>query len=1059
MQKVTKGDVLSLIVGLPNGEQKKQLIELLLHTGQIMPQDAADIEAEDVRQNFAAYVRLYNEEDVRFFRERFKDHPTYLARALVRARPKEFISYGHAFRVDMEMKLQANLGTITLPPITSFSGHDPLVYMAKLPDLVQADIFSLDMECRFRDYLYFMSRDSEVGFALLQEAIASCRSDYDRKLLQGVADYSRKLLAAEFPEFVDSINESLFPSFHVRWWLDKVRHQSRVLNIGYTGTQKTAFAVIAMQLYGCEKILVVCTAGGRTKWKQEIESYYRDCPEGKVFLAVHASDAAEAVTSPAQFVIVAYSTLIGSTVMDRLKEIPFDGLIQDECQHGKNVGGESPAQRAAICNHLSVTLPLKHIIALSATPWETDPREFGAVASMLEPKMFPSPETFSHAAIHPRVIREMFDEHVVDAELREVIDLPDIDPKPWEDQFGVELIRPDPRHEEFYVHVRERDGGGLPPAQKVQRLLLAATHPHALRYRREYEWPEEWGEQFWSWELSTKLRYVRAAADSALARGAKVVIASGMFVSGITRPMPDSDVPWVGGLLQEWYGKKSVAIIDGKTVHSLDTHGMTKREQVINEWRFNPHIRFLLISMLACPDSINLSVPKLPGIEELFITALSFRWVPWVQFLGRFWREGQGVPIRFRVPILEETIDESLLRMLDRRLRSWRLFRALVPATTQELAIWDREKSIHLLAQDHRSHIDHVNIIGAMVRGRGEQGALAVLDDQYRVSADGEVSTNGLVYAQSFLESHEYATSGHIARCIGAGLRMFQDQGLMQPEKILDAGCGPLTMERELQAPVYGIDMNPYTIELARPYSPFGGQNARVGLLSQLPAEWTGMFECVVCSLALDWTQLVASQKRDSKSDRIAVIENIVRVAHASARIWITMTYPSMDQETLRDWIIGFRNAEFSIVEELTGLIQSREHAPGAKPFRFWSLCFSPGGKQFLCSNPDLFRLAFEKPQIMVKRGSNGERRHIPREHVKARYDSFEVIQPSGAVEELSYAAERAAQREVERVITMPESDIGDWQFHNLPNLPWRTLEAMAKRGILPDIGVNPVRS
>jgi SAM-dependent methyltransferase len=745
--------------------------------------------------------------------------------------------------------------------------------------------------------------------------------------------------------------------------------------------------------------------------------------------------------SEAQYIVLGYSTLIQDNAVEVLKAIPFDGLTWDECHYGNNIGGSSPAKRAADCAELIQSLPLKRLIALSATPWENEVGEFGAVASTLRPDIFLTAESFKRARVHdPRLLREFFSSSIVEVELHEVRDLPPITPKPWEDLFGATTITMTGEHQEIYTRVREDEEVVLPAAQKVGRLLLTATHPHQIK--RHYVWGETQKSFFTTWQLSSKLHWLKEKVTKKLAEGAKVVVATGIYAEGVTRPAEDEESEiWVGQVLKEWFGESQVIILDGTITQTVDATGTSERDRLIRRWRSDPETRVLLISMRACPNSVNLSVPALPGITKLFITALCYPWVPWKQFLGRFWRDGQGVEVEYVVPVFQETIDEALLRLVSRKWQIQQLFRAQVPLTDEEWQYLDGKIDLRRLAEESRSDTEKVNIIGALVQGRGEKAAANVLSDTYGTSSNGEV------FARAFLAVQEYSTSGNIARFMRPIIEKYFEQGLVHAEGILDAGCGPLTLERYLNKPVYGVDLNPHVLRLAKSHSAHQGRNARAGVLSTLPQEWTGKFELTVTSLVLDWTSLAKTPSTPSSSERLGIIAELVRVTHPQGRIWITATHKSMNEEILDTWVRTLQAQGFHIIEELTGLVRATDIDRGDRPFMFWSLCFVPNGKPFTSREADAFRFVFETERTKVKRGGEGERSEP--KHKREPHHLFEIIERSGRIQTTDKAALEVATHEVERLAQL--ADLKGWRFHHPPTiaLDWRLLASLHARGTL----------
>lgn len=1007
-------------------EQRQEAIPVLLETGELTEQDISEFEATDVQVNLPKYAKdVQTDPDQRYLWYLFQEHPRYLARALVQTFPKLYYSHGFAMR--MIFSLKAKLGNIlvTVPPLGAMP--EPTVFMEKLPEYVRRDLSDLYRECRFRECLYFMTREQETGFDYIEEESKRSTSEFDRKVLEGVREYATKLFAMRFPDFVPSIGKSLFPSFHVRWWIDRIKEVSRCLCIGGTSTQKTAFGVVAMHHYGCRKVLVICTANARTQWERETRSYFRN-PEARVCLVGNRQDVDTAIQSDVQYTIVAYTTLIRGDTLEKFLQMPFDGIIWDECQYGKSVSGSNPAQRAQACMELIRSLPMKRLIALSATPWENDPRELGAVASALMPEVVPSADAFRKWNVRdPRFLREFMASHVVEVEISEIHDLPNIEPKPWKDLFGAELIQMNPRHQELYRFVQDDATLALQATQKINHLLQATTHPHRLR--DAYVWPDGWKERLQNWELSTKLVWLKERMKIELEKGAKVAIGSGIYAEGITRSSAEEqdETVWVGGLLKEWFGEDRVLILDASVSLIIDANGISDRDRLISRWRCDPRIRILLISMRTCPDSVHLTIERQSGIEKLFITALSFGWKPWEQFLGRFYRVGQQVPIEYAVPILRGTIDENLLELLKKKNLTNQLFRAQVELTDEEWSYYaSRDMNAQRLLDASRSPLEHVNHIAARMKGGGEQ------ENEKTLQGSWGISTTAEVFARSYLATQEYTASGHISRCMEPVILEFEKGTGILPEEILDAGCGPLTLERRLNQPVYGIDMNPYMIELGRMQSPHKGMNAEVGYLSRLPCEWIGKFGFVICALVLHW----------SSTERRAILSELVRVASQAGIIWIAVAESMLDQNLLQRWADALQDLEYVIVEELTGLVRSRDGGTKGRQFQFWSLCFTPNGKPFTPKSPKDFRFLFEEERMKYDEGGSEDVSVTPRVPEQVIHHSFEIIGLNGE----RLAAQEAAQRVVQQIsATRVTTDTGRKEPRIRPD-DWRTYVRLQKR-------------
>lgn len=1043
MKEVSKKDLVDLIAAIPDGSEKRRLVSQLLGTGELTEDDIASLVVRDIEINAGLYGDILRGDPLlQFLWQRFREHPTYLARALVRARPDVFYSYGFAFR--LVVKLKADLGPVLIAPVRPGNEYMVSRYMKELPELIQKDLLGLDIECRFREVLFFMTRDQQLGFEFIDEAITAAASDYDHEVYNKVRAKCEHLWRMQFPGFVTELHGQIFPSFHVRWWLDQVENVSRALNMGDTSTHKTAFSVIAMHQFARGRTLIVCPPHARPNWGREVGSYFFDPVADRTLVVRNRKDAGRIKDSAAEFTVVGYSTLIEEGVVEALEAAGFTGFVWDECHYGSHLTGSAPSQRAVACARLIRNLPLKRLLALSATPLENDVREFAPIAAAMRPDIFPTAEEFESARLDdPRFLREFFAQNIVEVGAHEVRDLPRIQPLPWEDLFSPVFIDMNLAHATIYNRIKEDTETVLAPAQKAARLLLTAIHPHAVRGL--YPWAHQHKDDFERWQLSSKLTWLKERVTRELEAGSKVVIASGIYAEGITRPGEDADDEiWVGKLLKEWFASARVLILDGTVSQTVDQTGSSDRDRLIARWRNEPEPVVLLVSTRACPDAVNLSVPATPRVKKLFVTALSYPWVPWKQFLGRFWRDGLGVPMEYAVPILRGTIDEALLRLVVRKWWIQQLFRAQVPLTDEEWRDLDRKIDLRRLAEEARTSIEKVNIIGSMMRGRGEQGVLDVLSDVYGVS------TNGAVFAQAFMAIQDTGTSGNIARFMRPVIKKLIEQGLVHPEGILDAGCGLLTLERFCDLPVHGVDLNSNMIELARSHSNHRGKNAEVGFLSKLREDWTGKFELTVASLVLDWTSLLKDPSKSGLPERLAILAELVRVTHPHGRIWITATHQSMNEETLNSWVKACTAQGFQIIDDLTGLVRATDSVSrNEHPFAFWSLCFTPNGRRLSSRTPNSFRYLFEVERVKVKRGENRDTKMPPLERRQTAHVDFEIVQTSGAVQTTDEAAIQAATREVERLAKA--SDLHGWCFHNPPtlDLDWRVLAELHRRGVL----------
>ncbi|MBI2473404.1 methyltransferase domain-containing protein [Candidatus Uhrbacteria bacterium] len=1056
---ITQKRMLNLLSGMTDGERKFEFFKYLFERNELTEHDLYELLVKSIERNPSYYFEQITKNDLlKYLWHRFQAYPETLARALVRVCPELF--YGNhewvtrlIIRLQSDKRLGTELGMITVAPKQGTGQGSNRLTVAINEKLIQSiprDVRDLDVECRIRELLYWYSRDPKLGAEYTQEQIDSA-NPYEAQVWNLARTHLDHYLKESFPQTVSKMNDRLFPAMHVRWWLDRSAAQTRVLNIGDTGTYKTSYSVLAMRQAEAKKVLIFCAANARANWEQELKLYLPHLRAvGRVEIVQNSS---HVIADNAEFIIVAYTTLVHRPVIQMLKEQKIDGIIWDESHYGKNVVGTTPAKRALgaleiIQSHVP---SLKKVVANSATPWENSPEEIAALACILRPELFPNPREFlrSGAYASPRFLRALFETCILDIGLHEVRELPTIDPKPWEDLFNPVAIRMTPPQAVLYQQLLhqipdqtdEEDSlkiiNGVDGSQKVRYLLYACDMPHVLARVAEYDWPAEIEDAFEDWSFSAKLVWLKDQIDQNIGT-AKIVVASGMYVSGITKPIKDDEeILWIGRQLREWYGEKTVLILDGDVRIGED------RNDLIKQWRTQESARILLVSMKTCPDSINLSVTieDDPTLKELLVIGFALDWKPWKQFLGRFWREGLRIPMRYVCPVLQGTIDEARMELNRRKWKSLTRFRSRVPPTDEEWTNYSKSDSA-TLSDLMRSPKEWVSIVNNDVRGIGEEAARCYLDKENGLSTQGEQ------FARSFLAAQEHMASGHIAR----HMRYVLQQGLIpggiltDSTRILDAGCGPATLARTLQMPVTGVDLNPWMITVAREANPELTLNCQVGTVSQLPPSWTGRFRLSVCSMVLDWTQLGTIQD----SQRIKALMELIRVTDPHGLIWLTFNEKALDESLFKTWTQALKKSGCEL-SPLTGFVVPVEQAGKKKPdFAFWSIVFTAAGHHLTPFDPLSFRFRFELEQMKYKQAKTGYSSKSSKDLEPTCYERFVIKDPGAYETSDTVGVRQTLLTELTRWSKVEGKPINiSQQVTDLFGADWRILQQLQKRGII----------
>ena len=346
---------LTLLSGMTDGARKFEFIKFLFDRKELDENDLYNLLVKSIERNPRYYFEAITHSDLlKYMWRRFQAYPEALARALVRISPELF--YGNPewvtrliIRLQSDKRLGAELGMITVGPrhgTGAGSAHLAIAIDDSLLAAIPRDVQDLDVECRVRELLYWYSRDRELGGVFASDETAKASNTYEVQVWTSARDQMEQYFDVVYGRVVPTLSDRLFPAVHVRWWLDRSRGETRVLNIGDTGTYKTSYAAIALREAGCKRVLVFCAPNARENWARELKFYYPHLRgTGRIEVLESANDA-ELIAANVEFLIVGYTTLIHRSVIDALKGQSIDGIIWDESHYGKNVVGSNPAKRA-----------------------------------------------------------------------------------------------------------------------------------------------------------------------------------------------------------------------------------------------------------------------------------------------------------------------------------------------------------------------------------------------------------------------------------------------------------------------------------------------------------------------------------------------------------------------------------------------------------------------------------------------------------------------------------------------------------------------------------------
>lgn len=761
------------------------------------------------------------------------------------------------------------------------------------------------------------------------------RNPKQRRLLEHLRRLIQGLMSERYPAFIDEINANPFPSFHVRLWVREIEKRKSALIVGDVGTHKTSAAVIGLECLGCKATVVICRSYAKEMWQTEIQKYFREPMDPLVFDGASDLERLERM-KPAdlrrhRFIIVGYGAIQsghedeeeddtnGERLVELLSRLRPDSIVIDEAHIIKG-----SSERSNRIRRLAQSASIRHRLMLSATPFENHPNEVALMATLLDPKTFPTEEVFyAMCRDNPRMFFGLMSQRMCDYFAQEdVLDLPPTNLTLNQFFPTVRLKCPaDMRR----VHTALQEDGSREARQQASRMMQFLSVPYVAR-----NWYQglESSECFHDPLANPKLAYLREEIAKLIKKG-KVVVASGIFASGITRRVNGAEhelsIYEVASILESWFPGQ-VLRIDGTNPTG---DGSGSRKDIQNRWRTDVNAKILVASVQATSESLDFTLKRIPGKQEkVTIFYLTLPWKPtqYLQFNGRFRRPGMEIPIDVLSLIIEGTADEALLELNERKWRNFLIGVHGMPILADEEAALENATFRQLVMTPTK----WLRAAFERMLGLGEAGI--------RELQHGDLK--GLPVAETlasyYLKSEDQGTPGHVARLIVPVLKRWHETGLIGDwENVLDVGPGPLVLERKLNAPLHAIEINPQMIEIGKAHSFHAGRNAIEGAASQMPKEWAGRFSLVIASLLLDLTSRKV-RKNGGIAERVKVFQEFHRVLERDGLLWAIVQERCFDRESFNGFVTDMRQYGFEPVEPWCNRIEAIDHRQHR--FAVWSL-------------------------------------------------------------------------------------------------------------------------
>ncbi len=905
---------------------------------------------------------IANDPEMRAYLER-EDDPVLAAELLCRRYPHIFYSIDHVYQIFTDWKIKW----------TKKGGHtgggkmEPLT----LPDKCLASLSDREIDATsrrwFRKMIRQLNRDPEGTRRGLEEEFRAQKDRKKKAFCAHLLRISDDLLQMTFPEFVDEIDSGKpFPSMHVRLWIQEILERKNALIVGDVGTQKTSAAVVGLEKLGRRAVVVCCRSYAKDMWAQEIRKYYRAPMDPLVIQSAEDIVALERMT-PEQFrkrrfIIVGYGNIqvghcgplngdededddppkawrratrkpkkvdwldverkgrsYGERLVEALIRLNPDGVVIDEAHAIKSNGTRS--QRIM---RIARAKSVRNRILLTATPYENRPNEVANLASLLSPKEYPTPQHFLVSCRdNPRLFfREMAKRMCDYFSQEDVLDLPPTNLTIHGFFPTIELECP--RDIARVLDVIRNDGT-MEARLQVTRMtrFLSAPATTRNRYRSLRNLP-----CFTDPMANPKLAYLKEAVAERIKTG-KVVIASGIYAGGITRGCDEvDDVMRIASVFEQWFPGQ-VLVLDGAS----PSKGPGSRKDIQKRWRNDENAKILIASVPASSESLNFTLRKIPGsVEKVTIYYVSLPWKPtqYLQFNGRFRRPGSEVPLEVYTLIVKGTSDEALLELNERKWRNFLIgVHGMQLQTEEEDAI---NKSV--FAKIITTPGQWLREVFMNMLGMGEERLEGFLAKEFRDLPVAET------LARYYLATEDYGTSGHISRVTAPTICLWQKSGVIPSfDDVLDIGCGPLTLERKLDAPIHAIEINPMMLDVGRAVSTHKGANVIVGRASAMPPEWTGRFSFALASIVLDLTSKKAfsGKGRGREIERVRVLRECHRVLKPDGLLWLTFQDRCFrEDESFEVFTKALETFGFEPVDPWTNRIRALDHTEHR--FAFWSV-------------------------------------------------------------------------------------------------------------------------
>jgi superfamily II DNA or RNA helicase len=846
-----------------------------------------------------------------------------LAEYLVAAYPDKFQRYGP----EIIENLRPYLGELEKPPSTSMTNDLPeeLFLLDKLSFLRQA-FFNYYRDLFQPEY----TKGLNVVTARIENEQAQSSSPYQKDFFASLIEYYRSVDALPHPSRLkESLHDTqFFPAGHQMMAMFEVSQQRRLLLADEMGGGKTGSAIGSFELLRDQGLakhaLIICPAKVVSVWRaalsNDTDGYFKDLAvPSTVFIDSDCKD--WAASSQADYTVISLEMLRSKTDgipnIDILKTIGFDFLIFDEAHNAKSIKPKSSDTERVFAISQIPTLREGYTLLLSGTPIPNTLRDLAAHIRLLYSGTDQSLGVDDHDIqnlakqilnSHPLLTRNLL--------VRKMMRRKTEDCLPVGCEYHREVVMTD-----FDPVTRARYAACL----EDPFLSLGSKIAVLRRYC-----------------MNAKFNSICAAVNKALGdekyrdaeRPAKIVIAESAYARGFTRNTenqrpheePGTET-YVYSRLCNYYGSQvKVFVLDGKNSR--------ERKQILKDFSDCKQPAILLTLVSVSGEGLNITCAADAILASPTYTVSSEE-----QYVRRFLRFGQKLPVRLQVLCFSGSIEEGIASYSARKHRA-------VASVIDGRPLNKRERS--LLADDFSSIKVNGPIAYESLTPR--QQALWILNklkglgkqeiQSFLYADDGKYAKD---FARGYPAHEETSVSGNTARLVTAIIGQLVRDTSDKPRVIADIACGCRTLERMFEGEgnlaVRSVDVNEVALitgsELLR--SPKKTEKNEVRAMDNLPFD-SDTIDIGVISLALDMTQHSSNKKREKTGlERIETLMELNRVLRVGGKAILTF------QESLFSNIVDFNKFLFAIeehfgfkrLENYSGLAQADNNSK-SMPYAVW---------------------------------------------------------------------------------------------------------------------------